>query len=203
MDADRNAQALLALIEDDRARRVAECREEAGRSAAAILQAARAAARARVRNALLHERRRLRDRLSACEAALATQVRVHDQHRFRALLDEAHRALPAALASRWEGEASREAWVSHVVASARASLPRGAWTIAYGARWPEAERARLAAELARQKIAATFVHEAALGPGLEVRADGNRVDGTAAGLAADAGEVGARLLEALASPAAA
>lgn len=198
MDAGRNAQALLALIEDDRARRVAQAREEAQRNVAAILKAARSAARARVRQALLLERRRLRDRLAACEAALATQVRVHDQHRFRALLDQAHEDLPAALARRWQEASSRQAWVAHVVQSAKASLAHGRWTLAYGEGWPEAEREALARELAREAIVAQFLHDPSLGAGLEVRTDGNRVDGTAAGLAADAGEVGARLLEALA-----
>ena len=199
MDADRATDALLGLIEEDRARRCAEIEAEAAHAASQLLGEARGEARARVREALVHERRRLRDRLAACDAALATELRLHDQRRFRALLDETWKRLPQALQARWADAGHRARWVDHIVESARAVLPPGRWTIAHGPGWPRAEREALAARLAPQGIAADFVEHAAFGPGIEVRSNSNRVDGTAAGLTADAGEVGSRLLECLAA----
>jgi hypothetical protein len=78
-------------------------------------------------------------------------------------------------------------------------LPVGAWTIAHGPGWPLPEREALAESLERLGIQAQFVEKTAFGPGLEVHARGNRVDGTAAGLTSDMGEVGARLLDFLAA----
>jgi len=199
MDPIRATDALLDVIEADRARQVEAIEQEARRTAAQLLGEARSAARARVRDALAIERRRLRDGLAAIDAALATGVRLHDQRGFRALLDRTWERLPTVLAVRWSDAAQQSLWVHHIVDSARAVLPAAAWTIAHGPGWPPSERAQLAELLERLGIEATFVELAGFGPGLEVRCHGNRVDGTATGLTADAGEVGARLLEYLAA----
>jgi hypothetical protein len=199
VDAARATEALLLLIEEDRARRCSEIEAEAARTACQIVGEARGEARSRVREALVHERRRLRDQLSACDAALATELRLHDQRGFRALLDKTWERLPPALAARWADIAQRIAWVHHIIDAARKVLPTGEWTIAHGPGWPRSERDELAESLERLGIQAVFVERADFGPGLEVRCHGNRVDGTAAGLTSDAGEVGARLLECLAA----
>ena len=199
MDVHGNSAALLALIEDDRARCGNAHAAEAERAAAQILREARARARALVHEALVHERRRLRERLAGYAAELATETRLRDQRRFRALLDAAGQRLPQSLAARWADNAQRAAWVAHVVDCARAALPAGQWTITHAPGWPGDQREALAARLTPSGIAVAFVDNAALGAGLEVRAGGNRIDGTAAGLLADAGEIGARLLDALAA----
>jgi hypothetical protein len=199
MDPLHATEALLALIEEDRARRCEEIEAEAARVATQLLGEARAAALGRVREALVHERRRLRDGLAAIDAALATEVRLRDQRGFRALLDRTWERLPAVLAARWADAAQRSDWVHHVIGAARAALPVGEWTIAHGPGWPLPEREALAESLERLGITAAFVERPAFGPGLEVRCHGNRVDGTASGLTSDAGEVGARLLECLAA----
>lgn len=199
MDPVRATDALLAVIEEDRARQVEAIEAEARRTASQLLGEARSAARLRVRDALAIERRRLRDGLAAIDAALATELRLHDQRGFRALLDKTWERLPMALAVRWSDASQRGEWVHHIVASARAVLPVGAWTIAHGPGWPLPEREALAESLERVGIQAEFVEQVAFGPGLEVRSRGNRVDGTAAGLTSDMGEVGARLLEYLAA----
>jgi hypothetical protein len=199
MDPARATEALLAVIEEDRARQCAALDAEEARTVAQLLGEARTAARARVREALVHERRRLRDGLAAIDAALATEMRLHDQRGFRALLDRTWERLPRALAVRWSDPGQRMQWVRHVIDSARAVLAAGDWTIAHGPGWPPSERELLAGELERLGVQATFVEKSAYGPGLEVRCHGNRVDGTAAGLTADPGEVGARLLECLAA----
>lgn len=199
MDPLHATDALLELIEADRVRRCEAIEAEARQTAAQLLGEARSAARSRVRDALVHERRRLRDGLAAIDASLATEVRLHDQRGFRALLDRTWERLPTVLAVRWSDAADRAAWVGHVIASARAVLPVGEWTITHGPGWPPSEREGLAEDLERLGIQAVFVERTGFGPGLEVRCHGNRVDGTAAGLTADAGEVGARLLEQLAA----
>lgn len=199
MDPRLATDALLAVIEEDRARQCEAIEAEARRVAAQLLGEARTAARMRVREALAIERRRLRDGLAAIDAALATEVRLHEQRGFRALLDKTWERLPAVLAVRWADPGERTQWVHHIVDSARAVLPAGEWTITHGPGWPPSEREALAELLERQGIQAAFVEQVAFGPGLEVRSHGNRVDGTAAGLTADAGEVGARLLEYLAA----
>lgn len=199
MDPRQATEALLAVIEEDRARQVEALEAEARRTAAQLLREARSAALVRVRDALAIERRRLRDGLAAIDAALATEVRLHDQRGFRALLDRTWERLPRVLAVRWSDAAQRGEWVRHIVDAARAVLPAGAWTIAHGPGWPLPEREALAETLERVGIAVQFIEQVAFGPGLEVRCQGNRVDGTAAGLTADLGEVGARLLDCLAA----
>ncbi len=199
MDPVQATEALLAVIEEDRLRRCEAIEAEARRTASQLLGEARSAARLRVREALAIERRRLREALAAIDAALATELRLHDQRGFRALLDKTWERLPTALAVRWSDASQRGEWVRHVVDSARAVLPVGAWTIAHGPGWPLPEREALAEFLERLGIQAEFIERVGFGPGLEVRCRGNRVDGTAAGLTADAGEVGARLLECLAA----
>ena len=199
MDPVQATEALLAVIEDDRARQCEAIEAEARRTAAQLLGEARNVARTRMREALALERRRLRDGMAAIDAALATEMRLHDQRGFRALLDKTEERLPNVLAVRWSDAGQRSLWVHHIIESARAVLPMDAWTITHGPGWPPSEREGLAESLERLGIQAAFVEQVAFGPGLEVRCHGNRVDGTAAGLTADAGEVGARLLEYLAA----
>lgn len=199
MDIHGNSAALLSLIEDDRARRCNAHAAEAERAAAQILREAREAARILVHEALVHERRRLRERLAGYDAELATETRLRDQRRFRALLDAAWQRLPQVLAARWADTAQRAAWVAHVIDCARTALPAGRWTITHAPGWPGDQREALAASLAPVGITVAFQENAALGAGLEIRAGGNRIDGTTAGLMADAGEIGARLLDALAT----
>jgi hypothetical protein len=199
VDVEANTTALLALIEQDRARRCGESAITADVAVTQILREARRQGRTRVSAALAHERRRLRDRLAASDAALATAMRLHDQRRFRALLDTARRHLPQALAARWLNDEQRTAWVGHVVTCARDALPAGSWTINHAPGWPADQRNSIAAALAPAGIHVSFAEDSQLDAGLEVRAGGNRIDGTAAGLMADAGEIGARLLDALAA----
>lgn len=199
MDVHSNSAALLSLIEEDRARRCSAHAAEAERAVAQILREARAAARILVHEALVHERRRLRERLAGYNAGLATETRLRDQRRFRALLDTAWQRLPQVLAARWADTAQRVAWVAHVVDCARTALPAGQWTITHAPGWPGDQREALAARLAPAGITVAFLDNAALGAGFEIRAGGNRIDGTTAGLMADAGEIGARLLDALAA----
>lgn len=192
MTTERSMQALLALVEEDRATRCAAIAAEAAEKSRAMLREARAAARVRMREALGEERRRLRDKLGAAEAELATARRNRDQKRYGELLSRAWTRLPAALLERWNEAPARAQWVEHVLAVARESLAGGKWTIAHAPDWPEAERATLAASL---PVAPAFTADPAIRAGLKVRAAGNLVDGTLDGLLADREGIGARLLD--------
>jgi hypothetical protein len=197
------ARSLIDLLEADRLARCEAIAREAAQSAHALLAEARKAARARVREAMAVERRRLEARLSALDATLATESRLHAQRRFRALLDEAWRRLPVALDARWRDPAGRREWTRHVLACARAELAPGDWSLAYAPGWPDAERAAAVDELA----AAGFTLVAAaedprIRAGLQVRRAGNVLDGTLHGLLADRNAIGARLLDELARSAA-
>lgn len=192
VSTERSMQALLALVEDDRAARSAAIASEAEAKARAMLREARASARAKLREALAEERRRLREKMGAAEAELATARRGATQKRSSEFLARAWKELPGALLERWNHPESRALWAEHVLAVARESLPGTNWAVAHAPGWPESETAALAARLAPDPV---FAPDATIRAGLKVRAAGNLVDGTLEGLLADRDGIGARLLD--------
>ena len=191
----RCMQALLDLVETDRSCTCNAVLGEARERATAMLAAAHAQARARMRQAFGEERERREIRLAEAQARLQTHRRLHDQRHAAALLAAGWKRLPDALIVRWRQSEARRAWVEGVVAQARVALPRTPWRIVHAGGWPEDERAALAAALAGQLDAAPqLVPDEALRAGLKVAAGGNVVDGTLAGLLADRAEAGAKLL---------
>jgi hypothetical protein len=195
MTLDRETQALLDLVEADRARRCGEILDAARRRAADTLQLAHADARERMRQAFVEERERTAARIGSAKANLQTRRRVDTQQRAAALLAAGWRQLPEALVARWHDAARRAAWIATILDAARAALPRGTWRITHPAGWDAAERDALAATLtgelgtAPRMIASDLVRA-----GLSIAADGNVVDGTLDGLLGDRREIGARLL---------
>ena len=198
MSVDRQTQALLALVEADRARKCDAILDEARARAAALRAEAHADARRRMRAAFVEERARRDERVAAARANLQTRRRLALQRRAAALLAEGWRCLPAALTRRWRDPAARRQWVEGVVASARARLPPSGWRITHAPDWPAAERDELARELAvALGSAPELIVDANAGAGLRIAAGGNVMDGTLAGLLADRAEIGARLLQLL------
>lgn len=197
------ARALLELIEADRIRRCDEISRQAEGEARTLLAEARGTALARARAAMAAERGRLRDRLRALDARLATETRLDAQRRLRALLDEAWRRLPIALEERWRDPAGRREWTRHVLAGARADLAPGDWSVSYAPGWAQNERSAAIAELAAAGYAvATSTEDARMRAGLQVRHGGNVLDGTLHGLLAARNAVGARILDELSRSAA-
>jgi hypothetical protein len=195
---ERQTRALLELIEAERARQCAELLGEAGSRAAALRAAAHAEARSRVRQAFAEERARFADRVSAAEARLATQRRLHEQQRITALLQLAWEQLPGELIALWHQPDPRARWIEQVLASARGALRPGAWGIVHAPDWPAAERKRLAQVVTQDAGAAPhFEADAAIAAGLKIVAAGNVVDGTLDGLLADRIGLEARLLSGL------
>lgn len=194
MTASRQAEALLALVEADRAGKCGAILGAAREQAAAIRRDAHEAARERMRAMFAEERERRAARVAAGRADLETRRRIGLQRRAAAQLAAAWQALPRALTGRWQGGDERAAWIAGAVADARRLLPGSTWRVAHAAGWPQAERAALAAALAGDGIAVTFEENAAPDAGLRIAAGGNVVDGTLAGLLADRAEIGALLL---------
>ena len=198
MPVDRQTEALLALVEADRASKCGAILAEAQARVTALLDEAHADARARIRAAFDEERARRDERVAAARANLQTRRRLALQRRAAALLAEGWRQLPEALVRRWQQAATRAAWVADVVAGARERLPPAGWRIIHAPGWPDAEREALARELAAALDAAPeLVPDADARAGLRIAAAGNVVDGTLNGLTADRAEVGARLLQML------
>ena len=200
MKPESQAQALLDLVEADRARQVEGILDEARGRAAALHTQAHADARKRMCEAFAEQRALHRERIAAAQARLATQRRLHEQQRTAALLQRAWERLPGELLQRWRDPAARAAWVAQVIAVARARLPRGPWRITHAPDWPAAEQqAMQAAWPAEPGAAPVFEPDAQLRAGLKISAAGNLIDGTLGGLLAERGELESRLLQQLES----
>jgi len=191
----RNAGALIRLVDDDAAARVAAVLQIANDEAARIRREAHARARSTVKAAYEDERRRHRDRVAAAQAALDTRRRLALQQRNAALVDAGLAALPGALRARWADADGRAAWVAQALAQARAVLPRTTWEVVHPVAWAGAERAALADAIERATgHAPSLAGDATLQAGLAIGAQGTRVDARLAGLLADRARIGARLL---------
>ena len=198
MTVEQQTQALLALVDADRARQCQAILGEAERRAAALRRQARADALARLRQAFAEQRLRRRERIAAAQARLATQRRLQAQQHSAGLLRRAWAQLPGELQAAWQDDASRAAWVAQVVAAARDRLPPGGWHIVHAPDWPAAERLALSDALAAAPgIAPVFKADPAIRAGLKVMAQGNVIDGTLAGLLDDRVDFEAQLLRQL------
>jgi vacuolar-type H+-ATPase subunit H len=195
MTLESREEALLTLVERDRAAQCDAILTDAKGRAAALLSEAHVAALARMREVFAEERRRAQEILAAAHAKLSTLQRLHDQHHAAALLTLAWQRLPDALRVRWRDGALRRLWVDAIVAAALQVVPRRQWRIAHGPDWPVEERQALLARLAPDLDAVPSCDEdAGIVAGLRIAAGGNVVDGTIAGLVEDRAQVGAQLL---------
>jgi hypothetical protein len=195
MTVERNAAALLALVQEDAARRVNGALAAARDDAARIRREAHDAARAAVRKAYADERHRHRERVAAAQAARDTRERLALQRHNAALVAAGLAELPGALAHRWQLPQTRAAWVDRAFEQACATLPRTQWAVVHPGAWPGDEREALAARIATfTGQAPKFVEDPALPAGVAIEANGTRVDARLPGLMADRSRLGARLL---------
>jgi hypothetical protein len=191
---ERSMQALLDLVESDRARLCDQILGEAHERARALRADAGAAARARMRQVFEEQRRRRDERLAAAEARLATERRLHEQRRLAAWLRLASEGLPNALQALWQQDETRSAWARAVLAAARLRLPPGRWRVVHAADWPadERERVLLSATLEEKT---TCEADPGIAAGLKVVCGGIVLDGTLEGLLADRSDFESRLLQ--------
>jgi hypothetical protein len=194
----RQTQALLDLVEADRARQCAQILGDAEALAAALRAQARTAALTRLRQAFDEQRRLSREHAAAAQARLATNRRLRAQQRYAALLQLAWQQLPRELSARWQQPEARAAWVAHVVASATERLPHRAWRIVHAPGWPAEEQQVLAQALSGELGSAPrFEADQTIAAGLKIVVDGNVIDGTLAGLLADRSAFDAQVLRRL------
>jgi hypothetical protein len=209
LSLEQRTVALLALVEDYRARRCAALFEPAREQAREILRAARAQGRRRVRATVGELRQRLAAEVGAAQARAATERRVTEQRRALVLLNDAWRELRAALQQRWHDPAARRLWIDTQLQRALRVLARRRhntantdvgepWSIDYAADWPETERQECFGRIAAAGIviAATQARDDVDG-GIRIRAGANVVDATIDGLLADRAAVEGRLLDLL------
>ena len=195
---EQRTAALLALVEEYRARRCAELIEPAREQARTLLRSARAEGRRRVHTAISEARQRLAAEVGAAQARLATERRLTDQRHAVQMLQEAWSALRAELRARWRDAAARQRWLDAHLARALRLLPYERWLIEFAATWPEAEREALAARIAAAGVAGTsWQAQADIDGGLRIRAGNNVVDATIDGLLADRATLEGRLLDLL------
>ena len=194
LSLEQRMQALLDLIEADRARQCEQILGEARQRAAALRAQARADALARLRQVFAEQRALRQQRIAAAHARLATHRRLHAQQRNAALLRMAWQRLPDELLALWQQPAGRAAWMANALASARARMPQGPWRIAHAPDWPPTE---WQAGLAEAGATAQFEPDPVIAAGLKIVAQGNIIDATLAGLLADRAEFESRALRLL------
>ena len=198
MTIERRAQALLELVESDRARQCDAIVAEARAHASTLLAQAHAEARARVRQAFKEERARSAARIAAARAALATRQRLDRQQRASALVATGLARLIEELLRRWREPATRRVWCDAIAADASSVLTREPWDVAHPADWPEVEQSAFASRVAAEVGTSPRLRaDPRIRAGLRIAAGGNVVDGTLDGLLADREEIGARLLHAI------
>ena len=190
--------ALLAAVEQYRAQRCAALLDPARAEARAVLKAALADARRRVTTAIDEERRRLRHEVGAVEASLSTERRLVAQQRAVRQLGRAWTALRARLIARWTDAPTRRVWVEAHLARAVDCLAHDTgWRIRHHPAWQEDERRAAAGRLAARGIRAVFEPDASIAAGFVAACGHNVLDASLDGLLADRAALEGRLLQAL------
>ena len=198
LSLEQRTTALLALVEDYRARRCAELIDPAREQAREILRDARAEGHRRVHTTIREARQRLATEVGAAQARLATERRLAAQRRAVRVLQEAWTALRQALRARWADSAARGRWLEAHLERALHVLPRSRWDVEIATGGPATERDALVARLASADIAEVSWHERTdIDGGLRIRAGSNVVDATIDGLLADRATLEGRLLDVL------
>jgi hypothetical protein len=195
---EQRTAALLALVEEYRARRCAELLDPARSQARTLLRNARAEGRQRVHTTITEARQRLAGEVGAAQARLATERRLAEQRQAVLLLQQAWSALREALRGRWRDAGARRRWLDAHLARALRVLPPDRWRIEYAAGWAPAERESLAEHIAAAGVAeVSWQAREDIDGGVRIRAGNNVVDATIDGLLADRAAIEGRLLDLL------
>ncbi|MEW6648404.1 MAG: hypothetical protein AB1450_14475 [Pseudomonadota bacterium] len=188
-------ETLLALVEQHRAERCGELLAQAAERRQALLSAAYGEARARVREAILTERRRGQDKLDATRAQLETRARQQQHRTALLLLQHGWELLGQAVLQRWKSAPQRRQWVCGLLHQALQRLPRCSWVIEHPPGWDLAECAEMQEQL--RTHCGTLPELRAndqIDAGLRICAAGACLDGTLEGLLADRSAIEAQLL---------
>jgi hypothetical protein len=192
---DAQVETLLALVERHRSERCAEILAQAEAKRHTLLSEAYSEAHARMREAIVMERRRGQEKLDATRAQLATHAR-QQQHRIALLLlQHGWEMLGQAVLQRWKSAPQRRLWVCALLRQALHLLPRCSWVIEHPPGWDPAECAELQ-ETLRSHCGSTpqLRSNDQFDAGLRICAEGACLDGTLEGLLADREAIEAQLL---------
>jgi hypothetical protein len=190
------AQALLDLIEADRAAKCAALDAAAVAQIAELRRGAHAVARARMRRAFEDERRLRRERVGAATAALETRRRAVAQARDATLLRAGWNVLRQSLVARWADPDARRTWIASTVAAAASALPHASWRIVHAPGLAPDERDALARDaLTATGHAPALVADPGCAAGLSIAVEGTAFDATDRGLLSDRAEIEALLLD--------
>lgn len=189
--AERQAEALISVIEARRNERASALISEAEAEAARIVAAARARARRRFHEAAETLRREGARRLAQAEATRDGESRRRRREALSALVDRAWPLLAEALEARWREEAARARWIGATLDLAAARLLETDWRIDCAPTGEETLRAAL-----RERGAEGWTLEAsgAISAGLRVRAGLVTLDASADALLAQRSRVAAALM---------
>jgi F0F1-type ATP synthase membrane subunit b/b' len=184
---DRQAQALLQQVTDDREQRCAALRATVDQQARQIVRRARAQARQSVDHAVAQERTRLELGLRQARARADIEARHDEQRCSRKLLDHMWSEIEAALERRWSTLVSRSAWIEAAMSEAGRVLGGRDWLIESALELQEQTRSRGAGTI-------TWSLQPALPAGLRISANGVCVDATVTGLLSARGAIEAAFL---------
>lgn len=191
-----------ALLDEIEQQVNAECRAilTAGEEEAkAIVAAAHASARARMRDAILAMRREGSRRLRQAKAQRSTRERMSVEARMADVLKRATPRLADAVAQRWQSGKSRRLWIEAAARLARARLVESDWIVEHPPQWNDEDgRAFVSAAGAANANTIRFEVGPGLIAGLRVRARGAVLDATPESFLGDRPVVEAMLLAELA-----
>lgn len=188
--------ALLRRVAREQETRCRHARESADEQARTLVKRTWEEARARLRQAVLEERRSVEQTLADRRAAHDTAARRRSQSSMRAVLDEAWRSLPATLGSVWLREQARERWCRAACSAAVAALDpaHGCALEIDGDAGADVEAVALAALGAWTGSHVEVRRMTGLGPGLRIRCGRACVDATVPGLLASRERIESELL---------
>lgn len=184
------ADALVADINGRLAARRQELLAAAAAEAAAVRRAGRDKARRQLRRAVAEMRAAERQSTQQLDADIEGAGRRAASTQAVQALAAAWPMLEAAVAARWADPVARQAWITALLAAARARWPGGGWTVRHP---PTLD----AAEFGALPPGCSVRADAALSAGLVVDADAATLDATPVALVADRPRVEAALLAAL------
>lgn len=175
---------LLRYIAQVRERRLAEIRARAAEEQRVLLGAARARARALIRQALREARQDADARIGMARAAAQARLRQARHALTEAVVASVWERITAAVQSRWTDPAGRRAWVALALSEAQRHLPGGVWQVSVPADFAreacEAEFRALAE--ARPDVSLEMRPDPGLASGLRVVVGPALLDASAAGL---------------------
>jgi len=187
--------ALLELVEKHRRERCREIRERAEAQRHTLLQQAYRDARRAMHEAVVSERRRTQQKITATRAQLQTQMRQAKHKAELLLLHEGWEQLSEAVLERWKAPESRRIWIKALLKRALVALPARAWEVAHPPGCNPEEEIRCFDAVTEQcGEPPRFVADEQLHAGLRICAGGACLDGTLEGLLADRVDIEAQLL---------